>query len=85
MFTDLDDARLRTAITRACKATGTPHFGPHDLRHRRISLLVLRGTPIPRVSAYLGHARGSMTLDVYSHVLIEATELEYAALIAPFE
>ena len=35
VFTDLDDARLRTAITRACKATGTPRFSPHDLRHRR--------------------------------------------------
>jgi integrase len=45
-------------------------------------LLVLRGTPIPRVSAYVGHARGSMTLDVYSHVLLEASELEYAALLA---
>jgi len=81
VFPDLDDARLRTAITRACRATGTPHFSPHDLRHRRISLLVLRGTPIPRVSAYVGHARGSMTLDTYSHVLLEPSELEYAALL----
>jgi integrase len=81
IFPYLDDARLRTAITRACKATGTPHFSPHDLRHRRISLLVLRGTPIPRVSAYVGHARGSMTLDVYAHVLLEASELEYDKLL----
>ena len=51
------------------------------LRHRRISLLVLRGTPIPRVSAFVGHARGSMTLDTYSHVLLKATELEYADLL----
>ena len=41
----------------------------------------LRGTPIPRVSAYVGHARGSMTIDTYSHVLIEATELEHAGLL----
>jgi integrase len=81
VFPELDDARLRTAITRACTATGTPHFSPHDLRHRRISLLVLRGVPIPRVSAYVGHARGSMTLDTYSHVLLEASELEYAELL----
>src|SRR6185437_3858439 len=53
VFDGLADTRLRTAITRACKATGTPHWSPHDLRHRRISLLVLRGTPIPRVSAYV--------------------------------
>ena len=81
-FPHLEDTRLRTAITRACKATGTPHWSPHDLRHRRVWLLVLRGTPIPRVSAYVGHARGSMTLDTYAHVLLEPTELDYAALIA---
>lgn len=28
--------RLRTAIARACTATGVPHFSPHDLRHRRV-------------------------------------------------
>ena len=81
VFPYLDDARLRTALTRACRAAGVPHFSPHDLRHRRISLLVLRGTPIPRVSAYVGHARGSMTIDTYSHVLIEPSQLDYAALL----
>jgi integrase len=82
VFRHLEDTRLRTAITRACKATGTPHWSPHDLRHRRVSLLVLRGTPIPRVSAYVGHARGSMTLDTYAHVLLAPTELDYTALLA---
>lgn len=76
-----ETAALRIAITRACTATGTPHFSPHDLRHRRISLLVLRGTPIPRVSAYVGHARGSVTLDTYAHVLLEPTEVDYSALL----
>ena len=38
LFPDLTDARLRMAITRACKATGTPHFSPHGLRRRRGSL-----------------------------------------------
>ena len=40
LFPDLTDARLRTAITKACKATGTPHFSPHGLRRRRGSLLL---------------------------------------------
>jgi integrase len=43
---DPDDSlsadRLRTAISRACKAAGVPVFSPHDLRHRRISLLHAR-------------------------------------------
>jgi integrase len=35
LFSGLTDARLRMAITRACRATGTPHFSPHGLRRRR--------------------------------------------------
>ena len=34
---------LRTAIARACRATGIPPWRPHDLRHRRISLLHHQG------------------------------------------
>ena len=30
---------LRMAVGRACRDAGVPTFGPHDLRHRRISLL----------------------------------------------
>lgn len=40
--------RLRTAIGRACKAAGVPVFSPHDLRHRRISLLHRQGTLLGR-------------------------------------
>lgn len=38
--------RFRTALMRACRATGVPSFSPHDLRHRRISLLHLAGVPL---------------------------------------
>ena len=49
----LDEAALRTAISRACKATGTPHFSPHGLRRRRGSLyythrFARRGGPASR-------------------------------------
>jgi integrase len=40
---------LRTAIAKACKAEGIPTFSPHDLRHRRISLLHLSGVPWARI------------------------------------
>jgi hypothetical protein len=39
LFLGFVGANLRTAIARACKATGTPHFSPHGLRKRRGSLL----------------------------------------------
>ena len=34
---------LRTSIAKACRAAGLPTFSPHDLRHRRISLLHRQG------------------------------------------
>jgi integrase len=32
---------------------------------------VRRGVPVTEVSAQLGHSKKSMTLDVYSHVLLD--------------
>ena len=46
-------------------------FGPHDLRHRYASLKLREGVPVTDLAAQLGHARKSMTLDTYSHVLID--------------
>jgi integrase len=39
VFQDFTGERFRTAIARACRAAGVPSFSPHDLRHRRVSLL----------------------------------------------
>ena len=38
LFLEWTRPALRTANTRACNATGTPHFSPHGLRRRRGSL-----------------------------------------------
>jgi integrase len=43
LFPEADPDALRTAIARACRACGVPVFSPHDLRHRRISLLHRQG------------------------------------------
>ena len=59
----------RNAVARACLAAGIPHFHPHDLRHRRISLWHQQGIPVKALSERVGHARASMTLDVYAHVM----------------
>jgi integrase len=39
LFGDSGSDALRTSIAKACKALAIPLFSPHDLRHRRISLL----------------------------------------------
>lgn len=71
VFPWLDDAALRRVMIRACDKAGIPRFSPHDLRHRFISKLVLDGVPITQVKEIAGHSRASMTLDVYSHVILD--------------
>jgi integrase len=45
LFPDSGADALRTSIAKACRASAIPLWSPHDLRHRRISLLHLRGMP----------------------------------------
>jgi integrase len=73
--------RFRTALTRACTAAGIPTFSPHDLRHRRVSLLHLRGEPIVRICEFVGHDDMVTNLRTYTHVLLDQAELDYATLI----
>jgi integrase len=52
----------------------------HDLRHTSASLMLSHNIPVNIVSKRLGHARPSITLDVYSH-LIPSQQEEVARLI----
>jgi integrase len=61
-------------MARACKTAGLALYSPHDLRHRWASVQVARGVPLPQVAAALGHSRSSLTLDVYSHVLLAESD-----------
>lgn len=72
---------LRTAMAKACKAAGVPLFSPHDLRHRRISLLHLRGVPWARIGEFVGQRNLATTANIYSHVMVDETELDYANLL----
>jgi integrase len=80
LFTGSGSDALRTSIAKACRAAGVPLFSPHDLRHRRISLLHLRGVPWARIGEFVGQRSLSVTADTYSHVLGDETELDYASL-----
>jgi integrase len=74
--------RLRTAITRACTAAGVPTFSPHDLRHRRISLLHLGGVPWARIGEHMGQRNLAVTANTYTHVLVDETEIDYGELLS---
>jgi integrase len=72
---------LRTSMAKACRAAGLPLFSPHDLRHRRISLLHLRGVPWARIGEFVGQRNLATTANVYSHVMLDEGELDYPALL----
>ena len=59
-----------------------PALQPHDLRHRRVTLLHLAGTPWSRIGEAVGQRNLAVTANVYSHVLADETELDYAAVLA---
>ena len=80
VFAGFGADRFRTAITRACKATGTAHFHPHDLRHRRATLWHLSGVPAAQAAGWLGHSPQEH-LRTYAHVMLDRTELDYASLL----
>jgi integrase len=82
LFAESGADALRTAIAKACRAAGVPPFSPHDLRHRRISLLHLRGMPWARIGEFVGQRSLSVTADTYTHVLSDEKELDYEWLIA---
>jgi integrase len=72
--------RLRTAIARACKAAGIPVFSPHDLRHRRISLLHRQGHSWAEIARFVGQRKLSITADTYTHVMVDPREVPYIEL-----
>jgi integrase len=82
VFQDFGGDRFRTALQRACSAAGLPSFSPHDLRHRRVSLLHLAGMPWARIGEAVGHDDLVTTARTYTHTLVSETELDYADLLA---
>jgi integrase len=81
VFEGVTGDRMRTALTRASTSAGVPAFSPHDLRHRRVSLLHLAGIPWARIGEQVGHDDLVTTARTYTHVVADETELEYAELL----
>jgi len=71
VFQGFSADRLRTALSRACVAAGVPVFSPHDLRHRRISLLHLAGVPWARIGEHVGQRDLAVTANTYTHVMAD--------------
>ena len=81
VFAGITGDRLRTQLTRSCTAAGVPAFSPHDLRHRRVSLLHLAGMPWARIAEAVGHDDITTTSRVSTHVLADERELKYEEVL----
>jgi len=57
-----------------------PVFSPHDLQHRRVSLLHLGGMPWARIGELVGHGDLVTTARTYTHVVADEAEIDYAAV-----
>jgi integrase len=82
LFTNLHGRVLRNshfrqdvfapAVAKCQQADDTfPSITPHDLRHTAASLAISAGANVKAVQRMLGHAKASMTLDVYADLFDE--------------
>ena len=87
-------SRANRLLHSAAEAAGIDRFKSHDFRHTYAShLIVSLGEDIKTVQKELGHAKASITSDVYAHLFDQARhrdELrdrlavsEYASLLGP--
>ncbi|HET6685598.1 MAG TPA: tyrosine-type recombinase/integrase [Jiangellaceae bacterium] len=81
LFTSPRGALLRVRAARRAwfdlpaETSGTPEdFHPHELRHTAASLAVSAGANVKAVQRMLGHAKASMTLDVYADLFDDDLE-----------
>jgi integrase len=95
VFTDMRGGVLRNSNWRArvfapavkkCQKfdESFPTITPHDLRHTAASLAISAGANVKAVQRMLGHAKASMTLDVYADLFdtdLDAVAVELDAAI----
>nr|WP_283215064.1 tyrosine-type recombinase/integrase [Streptococcus pneumoniae] len=63
------DARtLRHRLEKHLKLSDCPRLTFHAFRHTHASILLNAGLPYKEIQTRLGHAKLSMTMDIYSHL-----------------
>lgn len=67
--TPIQGCNIRRSFRNLVKVSKLPKVRFHDLRHTAASLMLNNGVPVLAVSQRLGHAKASITLDVYGHLL----------------
>lgn len=65
----LQRSAAQDMLDAACERAEVPRRTLHRLRHTFGSLLVVKGTPIPKVSRLLGHTNAAFSWKVYVHFI----------------
>jgi integrase len=81
LFGGVTADRLRMAIGRGCRDAGVPRFGPHALRHRRVSLLHAQGVSWAVIGDRVGQRSKLVTADRYSHAMLDDREIDREKLL----
>lgn len=68
VFPGFTRQKIHNALKAACVEANVKPFGPHYLRHRRASIMHMRGVPVAQAAAFLGHSPKEH-LDTYAHVM----------------
>lgn len=68
VFPGFTRQKIHNALKAACVEANVKPFGPHALRHRRASIMHMRGVPVAQAAAFLGHSAREH-LDTYAHVM----------------
>ncbi len=67
--TPIDPTNILKKFRQSLKKAGLPRLRFHDLRHTSASMMLNNGVDVLVASRRLGHAKPSITLDVYGHLL----------------
>ncbi len=72
--TPFDHRNMYRAFKDILKSANVPDIRFHDLRHTSISLLLGEGVDLNTVQNRAGHARASITSDIYGHALAKSQD-----------
>jgi len=72
--TPINPNNLKRDYTRLVTLADVPCIRIHGVRHTHATLALQQGANIKAVSQRLGHARTSITMDIYAHVLPEQAQ-----------
>ena len=72
----------KTGAARIARVAGVRHLTANEYRHTFASLAVDFGTPVPHVSAVMGHNDTRMVTNVYARLLTDSADVDTSAFLA---